>query len=295
MKQQLSLLDEERERRPDEADDVLVAAIAARTVRELAEEPPIDLKVVAASRGVVDIRREPIESAGSLTPEPDGLVIRVRRADSFRRQRFTGFHEVAHTFQPGYREQTLFRCEPRAVNGTRVLNAEALSDIGAAELLLPEEHFAPDVTAGGFGIGAVVKLARRYQASIQATAYRFSAYWPEPILVVLLEPGLRKAEMDDPSAQERLRVVSAWSPSGHWPFIRPNKSADDDSPLVQAFTADAEPVEGRASLVELAGDSPDKLQLSAQAFTYRNSRGALTRRVMALYRQVNNSTKGAHD
>jgi hypothetical protein len=284
MAYQLSLLEQARHRHPGADDPTLIAEISDQLIDELAERPPISLEVVASSRDIAEIRFEPMSNPASLTPEREGLVMRLRANDSWARQRFGGFHEVGHTFQPGYYEQRLFRCAHPSASPRRVLDPETLSDLAAAELLLPEKHFAPTVVDDDFGFASIMALSKLYQASVQATTYRYSHFWPEPSLVVCLEPGLRKDEQGDPEAEERLRVVSAWPGSGRWPFVPKNKSASDGSALCRAL--EGELIHEAASLAELEIDGPEHLELATRAFRYRDSSARLRRRVLALYRQV---------
>jgi hypothetical protein len=281
---QLSLLDEARRRNPDAADAELITEIAASTITELDERPPIDLGLVASYRGIDDIRVEPLAAAGSLTPEPHGLVMRLRQSDSPERRRFSGFHEVAHTYQPGYLEQRLFRCAPTSGLRGRANDPESLSDVAAAELLLPQDHFEPDVFASDFDFASIIALGELYRASIQATAYRYGGFWPEPTLIITLEPGVRKAEEGQIGAEERLRVVSAWSASGQWPFVPRNKSAADDGVLVRAWRGES--INEPASLTELGAQGPTHLRVAARAFRFRDQAGRLRTRILAMYRQV---------
>jgi hypothetical protein len=278
---QLSLLEEARRRDPTCSDDQHIAVIAAETIAECDQRPPVKLEVVASYRDITEIRVESLPVAASLTPEPKGLVMRLSATDSERRRRFSGFHEVGHTFQPGYREQRLFRCAnpspaPRTTN-----DPEALSDVAAAELLLPSEHFGRDTSEANFSFETVLALADLYKASVQATTYRFADFWPEPTMVVVLEMGRRKDEDDD--SPQKLRVVTAWSPSGHWPFIPRNKSAQAGGALERAYAGEI--VDERASLAELEREDRGPVWLSARAFQYRRGVG-VRRRVMALYRQL---------
>lgn len=286
--EQLSLLEQARRREPEHDDSSLIERISAVTVRELDEKLPVDLKVVAAYRSINDIRVEPMPHLASLTPEASGLVMRLRAGDSWRRQRFGGFHDVGHTFQPGYYDKRLFRCaepQPRDRGST---DPESLSDIAAAELLMPRALCQPLVRASDFDLASVVALADACESSVQASAYRFSQLWPEPTLVICLEPGFRKSEAQDPTATKKLRVVSAWPTSGKWPFIPKNKSAKAGGPLSRAL--DGEFVHEGGSLAELDIDSLSRLEVSARAFTYRRGDGELQRRVLAIYRQ----TREAH-
>lgn len=280
----LSLLEEERRRSPGKSDAALVADIAARLVAELAVEPPIPLGVVASFRDIADIQVVAMEQAGSLAPGPRNLEMRLRADDSPRRRRFTGFHEVGHTFQPGYRELTLFRCATPSPVRRPGTDRETLADVAASELLLPRDHFGPATLESDFSLASVVDLSDRYEASREATTYRFAHFWPEPTLVVILEPGLTRDEQDDPEAVVKLRVISAWpNPHGAWPFVPKNKSAREDGALVRALNG--EMVREKAGLEEFGLMSEGTVEVSARVFGYRRG-GESRRRVIAIFRRV---------
>jgi hypothetical protein len=281
---QLSLLELSRLEHPDWGDADRVALLAADVVRELDEYPPIRLTLVASYRDIVEIRVEPMDYAGSLTPESRGLVMRLRAGDSRRRRRFTGFHEVAHTFQAGFAEIRQFRCQP-SFKRVRQLDKEALSDIAASELLLPRRFFKADLVDSPFGLAAVAELAAAYDASIQATAHRVVAFWPDPCLLVLLESKTKPIESGDIGAEPKLRVVWAYGhPAGRWPYIPPHKSAEDGGVLARAFAG--EQVDEPATLSDLGREAPAKLEVSARTFSYRAADGAVRPQVLALYRQT---------
>lgn len=280
----LSLLEEERRRSPGKNDAVLVADIAARLVAELGVEPPIPLEVVASFRDIADIQVVAMEQAGSLAPGPRNLEMRLRASDSPRRRRFTGFHEVGHTFQPGYRELTLFRCATPSLVRRAGTDREALADVAASELLLPRDYFRPATLGSEFSIVPVLELADRFEASREASAYRFAHFWPEPTLVVILEPGLTRDEQNDPEAVPKLRVVSAWpNPHGVWPFIPKNKSAREGGVLERALNG--EMVREKAGLEEFGLMSEGTIEVSARVFGYRSG-GESRRRVIAMFRRV---------
>ncbi len=281
---QLSLLDEHRLRFPSSTDAEHVERIAAETIGLLGETPPISLDVVASFRDIGDIRVVPMRSAGSLTPEPEGLVMRLRADDRARRRRFTGFHEIGHTFQPGYLLVAQQRCGYPSFTRRPGNDPEALADVAAAELLLPRAFFLGDVRACSFGVDGLVGLADAYEASIQATAYRFVRFWPEDTLVVLFEPRLRKDEQGRPDVTEKLRVRSASWSGEDWPWVPRNKSASADGPLARALAGEL--VHERASLAELGLDDDRPLELSAQLMPYLDGEGRLCRRVLALYRPL---------
>ncbi|HEX5308067.1 MAG TPA: ImmA/IrrE family metallo-endopeptidase [Solirubrobacteraceae bacterium] len=285
---QLSLLEQARTLEPGRSDVEHIERIAATTISELEERAPVDLRVVASYRGINQIEVVPMPMSGCLAPEDGGIRMLLNSRDSVRRRRFTGFHEVGHSFQPGYRTRRQYRCNS-SIRPSSDSDPEALSDAAAAALLLPEAEFAPEVRESAFGLSSVIGLADRYEASVQATAYRFQRYWPEPTLMIVLEQGLRREERGDPGAVPKLRVVST-RPVGSWPFVPRNKSASEAGRLVRA--ENGEIIDEIASLDELGIDHPIKVRVSARAFTYRTGDGLSRRKVLAMYRQL--GTKRRH-
>jgi hypothetical protein len=218
-------------------------------------------------------------------------VMRLRADDGVRRRRFTGFHEVGHTFQPGYRLVAHERCGYPSYARRAGDDPEALADIAAAELLLPRAFFIGDVRGSSFGVDALIELADAYEASIHATAYRFVRFWPEDTLLVLLEPGLRKEEQGRVDAMEKLRVRSTSCSGEDWPWVPRNKSAAADGPLARALAGEL--VHDRTTLRELGLDDDRPLEVSAQLMPYLDGQGALRQRVFALLRPLPRTSRHA--
>ncbi len=280
---QLSLLEWARE--PGISDAEHIERIAASTIADLDERPPVNLAVVASYRDIVDIRYEPLlPFAGCLGPENGRLVMRLRGTDPPARQRFTGFHEVGHSFQPGYLEARQLRCAHPSATPREATDPEALADVAAAALLLPAAHFLGDTLQTPFSLAGVLELASRYNASIQATAARFARFWPEPVLLLVLEPGLRKEERGREDVLPKLRVRSCFA-SGAWTYVPRNKSACDAS-LLQTALGGAE-VSGRTTLAaELAISDDREVEVSAGEFPYCDHQGELRQRIIALLRRT---------
>ncbi len=198
-----SLLEEARFALPGRSDLECIQEIAARIIEDLGEEPPISLEVVASYRDITAVKVEPLPFAGSLTPEATGLVMRLNASDSWGRRRFSGFHEVGHTFQPGYRQMTLFRCDPSPTR-TAASQPEQLADAAAAELLLPRRFFLRDLIEADSGWDGIEQIASHYDASLSATALRAVHLAPRPTLLVVLEPGVRKEERGRLDAESKL-------------------------------------------------------------------------------------------
>jgi len=101
------------------------------------------------------------------------LRIEYRKGRLPERQRFTIFHEFAHTLFPDYCE-FLPQHQPSQKNApSPEKKFERLCDVGASEMLMPLDDFTDDFQKlKWLGFESVHKLRERYQASIDATIYR---------------------------------------------------------------------------------------------------------------------------
>lgn len=280
---QLSLLEASRRDYPQLDDRDRVVRLADGLLLELAERPPISLDTVAAYQGISEIAYAPLPNAGCLVTEPTGRSkICLRLGDHPRRQRFSGFHEVIHTFMPGYQLQIQWRCDPPVLDQSEA-STEALCDHGAGEMLLPSRFVLPDLEAASFGMATVVTLADTYEASLQAAAHRFVSLWPEDSLLIVAEIGNKPREANDPSAAPKLRVKYGWR-RGDWPFIRPHKSFDDGDPAQRALAGEL--VDERTALEGVSGERLPDVQVSARLCPYTDQRGMRRDRVLALYRRL---------
>ncbi|HEX3718949.1 MAG TPA: ImmA/IrrE family metallo-endopeptidase [Verrucomicrobiae bacterium] len=89
------------------------------------------------------------------------------------RQRFTIFHEFAHTLFPDFCQFLPHHQSASTTEDDLDYEFENLCDIAAAEMLLPHEDFISDVQKlSWLGFEAVHNLRHRYVASIDATVYR---------------------------------------------------------------------------------------------------------------------------
>ncbi len=276
---QLSDLEVARLDSPGTPDAQLVVHLAQRTLNELAMEPPISHEIVASMRDIINIEEEAIPWAGCLVPSPDGLVMTLRLGDSRGKKRFTAFHEVKHTFLPGFSYRTQYRCDPATppeVTQVRDHGLEALCDIGAAELLFPRSAFRADLAGNARTLQLVEALADRYDASLEATARRVVSLHPEPTMLIALEPACKPT---DPHAEPALRVQWAQS-TGRWPFVPKHKSVPDDSPLGRAL--EGELVDETTSLGILTSTATGRARVSAGLYPYTDDRGEQHMRVLAL-------------
>jgi hypothetical protein len=274
-----SLLARRRISTPGVADLDHVVALAAETIDELDLNPPINLEIVASYFGVSRVILDDIPWAGCLIVNDDVVEIRLRQSDGPARRRFSGFHEVTHTFMPGYRLVTQYRCDPQPSRSTRD-EVEVLCDAGASELLLPKRWFVRDLVAGDFGIELLEELADSYDASMEATAHRIVDYWPEEVAFFSLE--LRNKPRDLPGAAPALRV-NMMRGRGLFPWVPAHKSVNLGS---LATLVDGEIISERLPNVELLGQDLGPCHLVAKHYPFVDQEGETRHRVLALVRRT---------
>lgn len=264
---------------PGTPDTQLVVQLAQRMLDELAMAPPISHDVAASLRDVIRIEEAAMPWAGYLARAPDGLVITLRSSDGWRRKRFTVFHEIEHTFLPGFGVQVHYRCDPTApLNTTPARNPtiEALCDIGAAELLFPRAPFCDDLAGNAITFDLVEQIADRYDASLEATARRVVSLHSQGALLIVLEPACRPTA---PRELPLLRVRSIQA-SGGWPYVPRHKSVPDDGVFGRALQGEV--VDEIASLGNLTNPQIAQAYVSARRYPYLNDQGEQHMRVLAL-------------
>jgi hypothetical protein len=106
-------------------------------------------------------------------------------------------------------------------------------------------------------------------------------------MLLALEPGVRKAERDDPAAKVKLASACRL----FWPAaVHPYKSAAVGGPLHRALLGEL--VEETTTLSDLVADSGPPVQLPARVFTYRDQQGAPRNRLFALHADPRRSPCG---
>lgn len=139
--------------------------------------PPFCPKILSSLYGIrcreVD---HDIGGEGRILPDPrrpDRPMIEYRSGRMTERQRFTIFHEFAHTLFPDYcvfktyHHKTLSEKDPEK-------EFENLCDVAAAELMMPEDVFRADLVKGKISGAGVLTLGTRFVASIEATLHRIT-------------------------------------------------------------------------------------------------------------------------
>jgi hypothetical protein len=273
----VSLLEQSRLSHPGSKDSDHVVAMARCLIDELGLVPPIDALVVASAQGISRVEPCQIPWAACLLTEADRLVVKVRVSDSNERQRFSIFHECIHTFLPGFAYEHQYRCEP-ATRPHRRDPVESLCDLGASELLLPQSYISADLAKSQLDFLTIQDIARRYGASVQASAHRAVELWPEDALFLSLE---RIDQNHSPEAGPVLRLTS-FHRNGRWPFIPVGRDIIDPL-LTEALSSDIAQISPSFALLP-RGLGP--LNISAQRFPYYDASGRYHMRLLVIIRKV---------
>lgn len=279
----LSDLELARLESPGKPDAQLVIELAQRTLDELAMEPPVSHEIVASMRDITRIEEADLPWAGCLVRDGDGFVIKLRAADTRGKKRFTAFHEVKHTYMPGFALAPQYRCDPATTPypaHARDPGLEALCDLGAVELLLPRTAFLNDLAGNSPTLGLADQLAQRYDASLEATARRIVTLRQAPTLLIALEPSRKPSA---PHEEPKLRVQWVHG-SGSWPFIPRLKSVPAGSILTRPLAG--APVNEDGTVTGLTSTPMGPVHISADLYPYTDDQGDQHMRVLALVTPV---------
>jgi Zn-dependent peptidase ImmA (M78 family) len=197
--------------------------------------PPYDPLKLASLRGIRSRKSESLFSTeAQLTPLADRQLLLEFNPDRAPcRKNYSISHEIVHTFFDDCYEMVHQRnSDRRSFDPEQEI--EHLCQIGAAEILMPEEDFQRDMARYGFSLKAVAGLCREYSASREAVARRTLTLTDRPSALVFLSRRLKPIEMkagpylQGTGPREKMRVL--YSQTKNFPiFIPQHKSAPDES------------------------------------------------------------------
>ena len=138
-------------------------------------------------------------------------------------------------------------------------------------LLLPERHFRFDIGMADSGCDGVRQLADYYEASIVATALRFTRFAELPTVLVMLEPGAPQesggTSRSAVQAQSELQLFQ-------WQFSYTFRGTSQPIKKVRSFVRWlVSQVEELSSLADLGLGDERPLHLSARLLPYRDAHG----------------------
>ena len=203
--------------------------------------PPFNPLELASFRGILSRESPDLFSAeAQLTPmEGRQLLLEFNPDRSFGRRNFSISHEIVHTlFEDCYDMVHQRRANPGAFDPQN--EVEHLCQVGAAEILMPQEDFAADIANLPFSMHAVPELARRYGASREATARRMLAVSGRTAALVFFSRRLKPREIRDNqgNAEPKMRILYVVPSVDFSVFLPPHKSVPDNSCVYNVREAD---------------------------------------------------------
>jgi hypothetical protein len=179
-----------------------------------------------------------------LTPvEGRQLLLEFNPDRAPARKNYSICHELVHTlFDDCYEMIHQRKSNPKAFDPQQ--EVEQLCQVGAAEILMPEEDFLADLEQLGLSLSNVPELCQRYQASREAVARRMLTLANETAALVFLSRRLKPSEgRGDYLAgflpQEKLRVLYVVQTSNFPAFLPAHKSAPEQSCAYAVSIADS--------------------------------------------------------
>jgi len=139
-------------------------------------EIPVSIeKYLRAANAEVKVRYDlKNDEAGQVFQFGDRTIIIVNGNHSSERQRFTILHELAHIRLGLPSKHGSSTSVSDLLSYSRRPKEEVLCDVFAAECLLPNRFFRPDVRKSTCSFQSVQQLAERYEASLTATGSRYA-------------------------------------------------------------------------------------------------------------------------
>ncbi|NET39308.1 MAG: ImmA/IrrE family metallo-endopeptidase, partial [Cyanothece sp. SIO1E1] len=225
-----------------------------RQEADINDQPPIDLSAIYQHFGMpLPLQAPLVDQQGILVDSDSGLIL-IKADDPRVRQRFTEGHELM---------ELLFDAQTRCSEiGHPALNweeshKERLCDQGAAELLMPQSSFVPQLDQLGVSLETGGTLASLYQVSLLATLVRMIEHSGGAQALIMWHGALSRKDMQrfrncGVKAKKKLRVwwrsrTQAWTCG----FIPKNKSVSGNSLIARVY-ATGKPETG-VEMIDLGG------------------------------------------
>jgi hypothetical protein len=172
---------------------------AERVLNDLGISHPDDLQLldlIAWERGALVNHGELYGAEGRLTMVGTRAIITVATTiKSQQRRRFTTAHELGH-FEMHHRDNQLVLCLDQDIDHWQseppAADKESEANEFAAALLLPERFFGPMCLSEEPSLDLIIQLASAFDASLTATAIRYSRFCGQPVAVVFSQDAKTK-------------------------------------------------------------------------------------------------------
>ena len=183
--------------------------ITRASLRE-ASGPPTDLAKLGASLGVVEVEWKEMKVDGMVLPKGSGFKVILKSSSMPSRARFSWAHELGHVLlQKETRTEPHFRSAPLSHKKT-----EELCDKIAAEILMPMEQFREYMERSVSTLAAVPELSKVFDASILATAIRYTDLLPMPAVLSVWKSESQQLQFSWPHANAHCKPYRFGIPKG---------------------------------------------------------------------------------
>lgn len=220
-----------------------------RSESGLSDQPPIDLACIYRHFGIPTPKRVPLdEQQGILVDSRTGIIL-IKESDPLVRQRFTEGHELMELLFDAHDQVRIGSCLPNW-NGQR---KERLCDQGAADLLMPQSSFLPQLNELGMSLSTGRVLATLYQTSLLATLVRMIQQGSGNYALIVWHCALKPREAKGllPSTSQPQKKLRVWwrTQTKDWTggFIPKDKSIPHDS-LISYTYASGQPYSGQETI-----------------------------------------------
>ena len=220
--------------------------------------PPFDPLMLASLLGIRCRPSTTLFSAeAQLSPQPGRQLLLEFNPDRPDGQRnYSVCHEIVHTFFDD-RYELVHQRKTRPVQFDPDEEVELLCQIGASELLMPNEEFGADLANSDFSLGNVSSLVLRYGASREAVIRRMVHMGGCACAAALFSRRLSPREelaarqprlIADSGPTPKMRIIYS-VPSHDFPvYLPPHKSVPEDS-----CVTDSAPIDSIACAIETWG------------------------------------------
>jgi hypothetical protein len=210
--------------------------------------PPFDPLILASLLGIkCRPSRDLFSAEAQLSPQPGRqLLLEFHPDRPDGRKNYSVFHEIVHTFFDDCYEIVHQRKTDREQFDPNE-EVESLCQIGASELLMPEDEFLRDLDDHAFSLESVPALVARYSASREAVLRRMVHLSQGPCAAVFFskrlsprekEAAQRVSRTNGAILEPKMRIVYS-VPSDDFPlFLPPHKSVPDNSCVNSAIIVD---------------------------------------------------------
>ena len=176
------------------------------------ENPRRRLEILASMAG---INVSPMNTTPSVAQNREALLYQDSNGNrhafydptsSDGRINFSIAHEIVHTFFPNSLTGARFR-GVHTEQSREATELERLCDLGASELLMPQEEFLEEL-GGNFGLKNAPRLAERFGSSFEATVFRLATAYQGVAIAGRLHYRYRKSEERQVQTATQLRLFA---------------------------------------------------------------------------------------